>query len=227
MKYLVVLIICVLMITGISYSQSKIEVVGGMNFDFGDLYVGTKTEKIITIKNKGKDTLVINNVQASCGCTATLLSERLIPAGKSATLNVGFDTKGFDGKVHKTVTITSNDSANSPVQITFTANVKSVLKFDPLYVYFQQMKSDSTATMKIKVTNNTSEAVEILSAQHKVMGLQVDIMQRKLMPNESTQISVSYAAFSEGMMQGEVTFTTNNKQQPKIPLRFFAYVKAK
>ncbi|MDP2207728.1 MAG: DUF1573 domain-containing protein [Bacteroidota bacterium] len=227
MKYLVVLIICVLMITGISYSQSKIEVVGGTNFDFGDIYVGTKTEKIITIKNKGKDTLVINNVQASCGCTATLLSERLIPAGKSATLNVGFDSKGFDGKVHKTVTITSNDSANSPVQINFTANVKSVLKFEPLYIYFQQMKSDSTATTKITVKNNTTEAIEILSAQHKVQGLQVDIMQRKLMPNESTQISVSYAAFSEGMMQGEVTFNTNNKQQPKIPLRFFAYVRAK
>lgn len=215
------------MITAISYSQSKIEVVGGTNFDFGDMYVGTKTEKKLTIKNKGKDTLVINNVQASCGCTATLLSERLIPAGKSATLNVGFDSKGFDGKVHKTVTITSNDSASSPLQITFSANITSVLKFDPQYIYFQQIKSDSTATMKITVKNNTTEAIEILSAQHKVQGLQVDIMQRKLMPNESTQLSVSYAAFSEGMIQGEVTINSNNKKQPTIPLRFFAYVRGK
>lgn len=227
MKYLGVFTISVLMVTGISYSQPKIEVVGGTSFDFGDLYVGTKTEKIMTFKNKGKDTLVIINVQASCGCTATLLSERLIPAGKSATLNVGFDSKGFDGKVHKTVTITSNDTTNSPLHITFTANVISVLKFEPLYIYFQQMKSDSTATTKIKVKNNTREAIEILSAQHKIQGLQVDMMQRKLMPNESTQISVTYAAFSEGMMQGEVTFNTTNKLQPKIPLRFFAHVRAK
>lgn len=227
MKYLIVFIICCLMITAISYSQSKIEVVGGTNFDFGDMYVGTKTEKKITIKNKGKDTLVINNVQASCGCTATLLSERMIPAGKSATLNVGFDSKGFDGKVHKTVTINSNDSASSPLQITFSANITTVIKFDPQYIYFQQIKSDSTATMKITVKNNTKEAIEILSAQHKVQGLQVDIMQRKLMPNESTQLSVSYAAFSEGMIQGEVTINTNNKKQPTIPLRFFAYVRDK
>ncbi len=227
MKYLAVLIISGLMITEISYSQPKIEVVGGTNFDFGDMYVGTKTEKIITLKNKGTDTLVINNVQASCGCTATLLSERFIPPGKSATLNIGFDSKGFDGKVHKTVSIASNDAGNSPLQIIFAANVKSVLKFDPQYIYFQQMKSDSTATTKITVKNNTSESIEILSAQHKIQGLQVDIMQRKLMPNESTQISVTYAAFSEGMMQGEVTFNTTNKQQPKIPLRFFAYVRAK
>lgn len=227
MKYLVILIICSLMIIGISFSQSKIEIVGGTNFDFGDMYVGTKTEKKLTIKNKGKDTLVINNVQASCGCTATLLSERLIPAGKSATLNVGFDSKGFDGKVHKTVTITSNDSANSPLHINFSANITSALKFDPQFIYFQQIKSDSTATMKITVKNNTSEAIEILSAQHKVQGLQVDIMQRKLMPNESTQLSVTYAAFSEGMIQGEVTLNTNHKKQPTIPIRFFAYVRGK
>ncbi len=221
------LLTSVFIFTIISYSlsQPKIEIIGGKEFDFGDMLAGSKAEKIVTIKNSGKDTLVITNVRASCGCTATLLSDKVLPPKKTATLNIGFDSKGFDGKVHKTVTITSNDATNPNLQISFTANIVSLLKFDPPYIYFQQLRPDSVATQVINVRNTTQEPVEIKSIQSKITGLSVNIMQRKLMPQESTQINVTFTAISEGILQGDVIFNTNNKKQSQIPLRFFAFVR--
>lgn len=224
MKYLFSFIF-VIIISNFSFSQPKIEIVGGKEFNFNDMYVGTKAEKKITIKNIGKDTLVINNVQASCGCTATLLSDKIIPPKKTATLNIGFDSKGFYGKVQKTVTIYSNDSLNTPLTINFTANVISLLQFDPQYIYFQQMKPDSTASINILVKNNSSEPIEIVSIQNKVTGLKIDVLQRKLMPNETTQLKATFTAISEGIMQGDVVFNLKNNKQPAVPIRFFAYVK--
>lgn len=212
-------------ITNLVSSQPKIEIVGGSKFDFGDVFSGSKVERIITIKNTGKDTLIIQSVKASCGCTATLLSENVIPPKKTATLNVGFDSKGFDGKVNKTVTINSNDSTNPALQINFNANVVSLLKFEPAYIYFAQLKPDSIASLKITVKNNSKEPVEIISIKNKITGLTVDILKRKLMPQETTQIAVKFVAISEGMIQGDVVFNTDSKKQAQVPLRFFAFVR--
>ncbi|RCK77549.1 MAG: hypothetical protein IGBAC_1858 [Ignavibacteriae bacterium] len=224
MKYILSLLILIT-IFNCSFSQPKIEIIGGKDFDFGDIFAGSKVEKIVTIKNSGKDTLIISNVRASCGCTATLLSDKVLPPKKTATLNIGFDSRGFNGKVHKTVTISSNDNANPDLQISFTANIVSLLTFDPPYIYFQQLKPDSVASLRISVKNNTQETIEIKSIQNKITGLTVDILQRKLMPQESTQINITFTAISEGMLQGDVIFNTNHKKQPQVPLRFFAFVR--
>jgi hypothetical protein len=227
MRFFLYTTFCFLLTATAIFSQPKIEIVGGPNFDFGEILSGVKVDKILTIKNIGTDTLIIGQVQPSCGCTAVLMSENKIAPNKTATLNVGFDSKGFSGKVHKSISITSNDSTNRSLNVTFTATIATVLTFDPLFIYFQNMKLDSIATKKIKVTNNTQEAVEITSFEHKIQGLKVEIMQRKLMPKETTELSVTYIATSEGMTQAEVIVHTTNKKQPKAPLRFFAFVRQK
>lgn len=224
MKYILTSIF-ILTIISHSFSQPKIEVVGGKEFDFGDVFAGSKVEKIVTIKNSGSDTLIITNVKASCGCTATLLSDKVLPPKKTTTLNIGFDSRGFDGTVHKTVTITSNDSTNPSLLIAFKANVVSLLKFEPSYIYFAQLRPDSIASLNITVKNNSKDPVEIKSIQNKITGLKLDILQRKLMPQETTQINVTFIAISEGMIQGDVIFNTDSKKQAQVPLRFFAFVR--
>ncbi len=225
MRFFLYPVFCFLLTVTAIFSQPKIEIVGGTSFDFGEIYSGVKIDKILTIKNIGTDTLIIGQVQPSCGCTAVLMSENKIAPNKTATLNVGFDSKGFNGKVHKSISITSNDPTNRSLNVTFTATISTVLTFDPQFIYFQNMKLDSIAAMKIKVTNNSQEAVEITSFEHKIHGLKVEIMQRKLMPKETTELSVTYFAVSEGMAQADVIVHTNNKKQPKTPIRFFAFVR--
>jgi hypothetical protein len=223
MRIILVLAFSVLLSAASMFSQAKIEIVGGSSFDFGEIYLGGKVEKKLGIKNVGKDTLVIGQVQPSCGCTAALMSENKIAPNKTATLNIGFDSKGFNGKVHKSISISSNDSTNKTLNVTFTATIITVLSTDPQFIYFQNTKLDSTVSTKIKITNNMQEAVEIKSFEHKIQGLKLEIMQRKLMPKESTEISVTYTPTSEGMAQADVIINTSSKKQPKIPLRFFAF----
>jgi hypothetical protein len=227
MKFILFLAFSVLLSATSMFSQAKIEIVGGNSFDFGEIYLGGKVEKKLAIKNIGKDTLVIGQVQPSCGCTAALMSENKIAPNKIATLNIGFDSKGFNGTVHKSISITSNDTTNKTLNVTFTATIITVLSMDPQFIYFQNTKLDSTSTLKIKLTNNMQETVEIKSFEHKIQGLKLEIMQRKLMPKESTEISVSYIPTSEGMAQADVIINTSSKKQPKIPLRFFAFTAKK
>ena len=78
-------------------------------WDFGKVKEDEKPVHIFTIKNTGREELIINRVRASCGCTATMLSSDHIPPGKSAELKVTFNPTGYKGPVKKDVYIESND----------------------------------------------------------------------------------------------------------------------
>ncbi len=222
---IIINIVLAILLQSIAFSQPKIQINNGKNLDLGTMISGDKIDKKVTIKNIGTDTLIINEVKAGCGCTAALISESKIPPGKEGFLTIGFNSQGFQGKQHKSVTITSNDTTNSPLVFTFSADITMLLKFEPQFIYFQNLAADSTASTKITIQNTTMEAIEITSIQTKVKGLKTQIMQKKLMPNGITELSAVYKAEGDGMIQGEITLNTNNKKQPQIPLKFFAYIK--
>ena len=66
------------------------------------------------VTNTGKNPLIIEKVEASCGCTTPEKPEKPILPGKSDKINVVFHPKpGQTGEQNKTVTVTSNTSPRS------------------------------------------------------------------------------------------------------------------
>ena len=77
---------------------------------------------LFPFKNKGNDTLLISNVQSSCGCVVGSGPREPIPPGGKNVIKVKYDTKRV-GKFYKTLTITTNDSNRGPVILTIKGNV--------------------------------------------------------------------------------------------------------
>lgn len=95
-------------------------------WDFGKIKEDERPVHIFTIKNIGREELIISRVRASCGCTATMLSSDHIPPGKSAELKATFDPTGFKGLVKKDINIESNDSQIPNKKITIIAEVEPI-----------------------------------------------------------------------------------------------------
>jgi len=92
--------------------------------DFGRVKEGKVLELDIIVNNNGKSDLKIEKVNASCGCTAALLSEKVINSGKSGNLHIELDTTNMEGKKTRTISILSNDPINSRMLITLFVNVE-------------------------------------------------------------------------------------------------------
>jgi hypothetical protein len=141
------------------FAQPKIQIEEGTQLNFGDVFHGNKAEKVITIKNVGNDTLRITDVHAQCGCTATMMSDadkRLGP-NQTGKLSISFNTTNYSGPVAKQVYITSNDTSNSRLTITFKTNVLEVLAYEPKVLSFDNMKLDSEYTRTVTITNPSSK----------------------------------------------------------------------
>jgi len=92
-------------------------------YDFGTVAQGEKVKYSFVVTNAGYDLLVIENVHASCGCTAALPDKTELAPGESTNIKVEFNTTGRTGKQVKHITVRSNDEENSEVKLKIFGNV--------------------------------------------------------------------------------------------------------
>lgn len=225
------IVFCAIFAVNTLPAQPKIDIVGGSTLDFGDTYTGQKLEKVVTVKNVGKDTLRITDVKAQCGCTAAMMSDQdknLAPKSVGK-LSISFDTHNYGGsKVSKQVYISSNDTSNPKLTITFSANVVNVLDTDPKILSFDNMKLDSTYTRTITVTNpSMKNRVKILSVDPKQPMMKISLMKNELMPGEKTQLQAEFHPTKTGTFQGLIELVTDHTVQPKYSISFYAWVNKK
>ena len=90
--------------------------------NFGDVSQGDKVTHAFKFKNSGDQPLIISNVLATCGCTATKWTKEPVKPGESGQITVEFDSSGRSGKQNKVVTIISN-TANPQTRINVVVNI--------------------------------------------------------------------------------------------------------
>lgn len=81
-------------------------------FDFGSIVEGESVEHVFKFKNTGKNPLIINLAQGSCGCTVPEWPRDPILPGKGGEIKVKFNSKGKQGEQDKSVTISANTIPN-------------------------------------------------------------------------------------------------------------------
>ena len=97
--------------------------------DFGKIPSGPQVEYIFKFTNKGNQTLHIEKVQASCGCTGATIGDKMDYAkGESGEIKVTFNTQGREGKQEKTLMVYSNDSKEPNKVLTFTGFIEAEAK---------------------------------------------------------------------------------------------------
>lgn len=92
--------------------------------DFGTILEGERVVCYFDYENSGEGSLVIQTIEASCGCTTPDWSKEPLPAGERSSLQIIFDATRRSGLQLKQVTVHSN-AENPEVQLTIRANVKA------------------------------------------------------------------------------------------------------
>jgi hypothetical protein len=87
--------------------------------DFGKIPQGKPVTTDFDLKNGGKDSLRLENVQASCGCTTPNWKPGPYAPGENFKINVGYNAAA-PGAFNKQVTITFNGGQQKVIFITGT-----------------------------------------------------------------------------------------------------------
>ena len=88
-------------------------------YDFGKIQQGRPVTHNFELVNVGKEPLMLENVQASCGCTTPEWSKDAIQAGATTIIKVGYNAAS-EGPFNKTITITYNNNQHKTLTISGT-----------------------------------------------------------------------------------------------------------
>lgn len=205
-------------------SQPRATVVGGLSFDFGNVYSSMKVKRLVTVRNDGTDTLEVSDVSSSCGCTGTLLSRPHIAPNDSATIEITFDPRRFNGKVEKAVSMKTNDPKNLKPHIMFTATIVKIVEVEPEYIVFRTT-AGQPATDSIMLTNLSSRPVTITGISSPSAAISFGEFEALLPPSQPVQIPCTYTPGAGTPRNGDIAITTDDPNVPALALRFFALVK--
>lgn len=95
-----------------------------VKIDFGKVKQGKVLTHAFKFVNEGDETLTIDRVRTSCGCTAVLVSKKEIPPGEEGELKVTFNTRGYAGKLSKYIYVDTNDPTQKSKQITVSVDIE-------------------------------------------------------------------------------------------------------
>ncbi len=226
MKKVFVLWFSVLVPLSISFAQPKLQVVEGSTLDLGEMFQGEKVERNLTIKNVGNKPLVIDRVQASCGCTATLLADKNVEPGKTTSLLVSFDSKNFSGIIHKSVSIFSNEPDSATREIRFTANVTRLLESSPPIFSLSTTRTDTTLTSSVLLKNLSNKSIEILGITCDEPGTKFNLKKKELNPGEAVQLTLTFTPSRIGYVYKQVVVKTSHPKQAQFTMYLVCNVQA-
>lgn len=121
-------------------------------YDFGTIQQNDKVERIFTIKNTGKNPLIISGAKGSCGCTVPEYSKEPIAAGATSDIKVVFNSAGKSGNQTKTVTLSTNtDPEKSVLTLKGIVNVPKADE-NPINVNMPDTKVPPTSSTHVVQT---------------------------------------------------------------------------
>ncbi|MBT8484092.1 MAG: DUF1573 domain-containing protein, partial [Phycisphaerae bacterium] len=107
--------------------------------DFGEIWEVDKQTAAFKFTNTGDETLVISDIKTSCGCTTTELPKKEFAPGEGSEIGVVFSPKG-SGTQKKRITVISNSTAQSVVELVISANIKPFVKLTPQFIRFGEVE---------------------------------------------------------------------------------------
>jgi hypothetical protein len=193
--------------------------------DFGEVESGQIVNINFEFENAGSDQLIIKNIITSCGCTTTGLVKKEYNAGEKGTIESKFNSSGYNGKVIKTITVTSNDpdTAETRLTISGTVIIKDFAQADlkPERISFDQVTVGKTYTRKLNLSNsgtNDLRIIEVSCNPEVSLQFKTNVVGVK----KTTEITLNFTPFAKGTFNNMVKIRTNDYRNPYVFVRLEA-----
>ena len=124
-------------------------------YDAGSVRQGTPVTYTFTLHNGGDRDLTLDTLRAGCACSAQSLPGRVVPPGGSATIGVRCETGGDRGPTTRTVTVYTNDPAQTVTTLTLTAEVSDGLAAQPRELYVGRVRRGQRVAREVRLLADT------------------------------------------------------------------------
>jgi len=196
--------------------------------DFGTMTQYATAEHVFKFRNAGNETLKISKVHATCGCTAVMLSEKEIPPGKTAELNVVFKSQTYSGNVSKRVTVYSNDPVRKNLKFTIKAKVVANLVCNPRHLEFGRVIPGDPPKLAVKLFSPSGKKFQIDSVKSSLDFVKAEIVPGETDPAGERAVEVTIKGTPPpGGFEGSLIINAEVGKKTPVSVSVSGYIRAR
>ena len=204
--------------TGTSTS-APVASISATSLAFGNVTVGTPTQKTFTVGNVGNAALIVTNISTGNSAFAVSPSAFQVSAGAGAqTITVTF-TPAAAQSYSATITVTHN-AAGSPGSVAVTGSGTSsgsgIISAQVSTVSCGTVKIGGSGQQSFQVTNSGTVAVTVTNVSSSNAMFTVSPSSFTLIAGGSQNITVTFTPTSTGTQSSTLTFASNAATSPTI-----------
>jgi hypothetical protein len=188
--------------------------------EFGTVAVASKTEFRFPIKNTTNQTIHIQNVRASCGCTTAIVETPYVAPGQEGSILARFNTDTFRGQRGATLTVVIDQPSYTEVRLTVKGYIRQDMVFHPGSIDFGKVAEGESHEKSGKILyagRDNWSVVEVLTNK-PWMSVKVNQESRGSQRVSYDLVVTLDASAPAGYFQDEVIVVTNDRSMPRVPL---------
>ena len=189
------------------------------DFDFGRVFAGQKVEHVFSFRNRGDTPLHIAKVRTSCGCTAALVSAKVVPPGGRGQVRASFDSSRFHGPVHKMIFLYTDDRSHPIFQFNLRGVVRPQLVAKPARIDLGTIAAGGFSRVAVELVNEGKGPVTLLDVRTTAPELKAELHPGRLAPGARTTLTVRAVAGQGGRwLTGYIIIHTRGTAMPRLYL---------
>lgn len=229
MKNPLIFILASVFLGGVAFAQPAIKF-GKESHEFGEVIEGKLASYEFEVTNTGNQPLIINNVQASCGCTSPHWTREAIAPGKSGIIKATYNSAGRPGPFNKSLTVVSNSGTG-----TKTIYIKGTVLKKEDKVFTEEEKKNSAkisiekGSYKVgKLEVNQKGVAKVVVFNKGINPLEIDnvtspcgcttfnLSKGAIKAGESGILEISIAPKQKGSFKEEVSISSSDINTPSF-----------
>jgi hypothetical protein len=213
----------------LSLSASAVVKFEATELDFGEIEAGKVADLEFKFENTGDETLIIKNIAASCGCTTTKLDKKEYQPGEKGSIPVKFYSQGYNGKVLKTITVSTNDKDNVYTRLRITGKV-NLTNFAAIEVVgsdrieFKEVTLGKEYSESLKIKNSGTIDLRIIEVTHSPDVYPI-FSKKVLRPEEECDVKVVFTPMETGRFATFIKIRSNAYRERLVIIKVSAEVK--
>lgn len=189
--------------------------------EFGSVAVASKTEFRFPVTNTTNNTIHIQTVRASCGCTTPIVETPYIAPGQTGFIVARFNTDTFRGKKGATLTVVIDQPSYTEVRLRVDGYIRQDMVFSPGSIEFGKLNHGQSHEQSAKIMYAGRDDWSVVDVLSNSPWMTVKVKLNDRGPQRATyEVFVTLDPTAPaGFFQDEIIVVTNDRAMPRVPLR--------
>ncbi len=189
----------------------------------GTLVRGSKVTQTFEFVNRGRGSLVVQDIRSGCACTAIMLTGERVEAGSRGAIEVTLDTSTLpEGPLLREIVVKTNDRRREELTLTLQGQIVSEFILEPAIIDFGPVPRDVEVRRSVRIMSANGAQVTVLGVKSGIPGVEAQLDSPAVGSGGAYRVTVwRIASSNPDWVLGNLVVATSSKFMPelKIPIR--------